>query len=98
MASQINPVNIDITYPIAGQDNDTQGFRTNFTTIRNNLNTAAKEITALQATLATTPTIVGVPVSHTAAGTAGQIAYDNTHLYVCIATNSWIRAEFNSSF
>ena len=30
MASNINPNNIDTTYPVAGQDNDSQGFRDNF--------------------------------------------------------------------
>ena len=30
MASTINTANIDETYPIAGQDNDSQGFRDNF--------------------------------------------------------------------
>jgi len=34
------------------------------------------------------------PASATAAGTAGDIAYDATHLYVCIATNTWVRATF----
>ena len=53
MASNIIPSNIDITYPIAGQDNDTQGFRTNFTNIRNNFTQAAKEITDLQGNVAT---------------------------------------------
>ena len=53
MTSLININNIDITYPIAGQDNDTQGFRDNFRNIRNNLNTAAGEITALQSTSVT---------------------------------------------
>lgn len=48
MASRINITNIDTTYPIAGQDNDTQGFRTNFTNIKNNFVTAASEITQLQ--------------------------------------------------
>jgi hypothetical protein len=48
MASNINITNIDTTYPIAGQDNDTQGFRTNFTNIKNNFVTAAGEITQLQ--------------------------------------------------
>ncbi len=33
-----------------------------------------------------------VPASATAAGVAGTIAYDATHIYVCIATNSWVRA------
>jgi len=48
MASLINPSNIDVTYPIAGQDNDTQGFRDNFNNIKNNLTTAKNEITDLQ--------------------------------------------------
>ena len=42
--SSINPNNIDGTYPIAGQDNDSQGFRDNFTNIKNNLNFAKTEI------------------------------------------------------
>ena len=44
MASNINSNNIDGTYPIAGQDNDSQGFRTNFTNIKNNLAYAKSEI------------------------------------------------------
>jgi hypothetical protein len=53
MASQINPSNIDATYPIAGQDNDTQGFRTNYINIKNNFATAAKEITDIQSNVIT---------------------------------------------
>lgn len=53
MTSLINPSNIDITYPIAGQDNDTQGFRTNFQNIRNNFLVASNEITAAQSSVAT---------------------------------------------
>jgi len=48
MASNINATPIDETYPIAGQDNDTQGFRDNFNYIKTGLVTAASEITALQ--------------------------------------------------
>ena len=36
MASNIDNTSIDATYPIAGQDNDSQGFRNNFSTIKNN--------------------------------------------------------------
>jgi hypothetical protein len=36
--------------------------------------------------------IVAAPASATATGKAGQIAYDATHIYVCIATNTWVRA------
>ena len=48
MTSLINTSAIDTTYPVAGQDNDTQGFRTNFGSIANNLSIAASEITTLQ--------------------------------------------------
>lgn len=91
MASNINPTNIDTTYPIAGQDNDTQGFRTNFTTIYNNFLTAASEITALQSTVTNAPSITSVPISPSAAGTPGQVAYDSVghFYYICYATNQW---------
>ena len=48
MTSQINPSNIDATYPVAGQPNNTQGFRDNFTATQTNFNYAATEITDLQ--------------------------------------------------
>jgi hypothetical protein len=48
MASNINYTNIDENYPVAGQDNDSQGFRDNFQNIKTALNTAATEITSLQ--------------------------------------------------
>ena len=48
MASEINPDNIDTTYPVAGQDNSTQGFRTNFTNIKTNFQFAEDEINDLQ--------------------------------------------------
>jgi hypothetical protein len=48
MASNINPNNIDGAYPVAGQDNDSQGFRDNFTNIKTNFQYAEDEITDLQ--------------------------------------------------
>jgi len=48
MTSQINTSNIDILYPIAGQDNNSQGFRDNFAAIQTGLATASSEITTLQ--------------------------------------------------
>ena len=48
MTSAINPNNIDGTYPIAGQDNNSQGFRDNFTNTKTNFEYAAEEITELQ--------------------------------------------------
>ena len=48
MASNIVPGNIDGTYPVAGQDNSSQGFRDNFNAIKNNFTEAKSEIEALQ--------------------------------------------------
>lgn len=46
--SQINANAINITYPVAGQDNDSQGFRDNFTAIAAGLASAKMEIEELQ--------------------------------------------------
>ena len=48
MTSDINATNINRNYPVAGKDNDSQGFRDNFSRIRDNLEIAANEITDLQ--------------------------------------------------
>jgi hypothetical protein len=39
---------------------------------------------------------VSAPSSATATGTAGQIAYDGSYLYVCTATNTWNRAAIST--
>jgi hypothetical protein len=49
MTSAINTSTINSAYPVAGADNDTQGFRDNFINIVGGLATAASEISALQA-------------------------------------------------
>jgi hypothetical protein len=48
MSSSINPNNIDGNFPVAGQPNNTQGFRDNFTNIKTNFSLAATEITDLE--------------------------------------------------
>jgi hypothetical protein len=48
MTSQIVSSTIDADYPVAGQDNDSQGFRDNFSIIKDGLATSAAEITDLQ--------------------------------------------------
>jgi hypothetical protein len=48
MTSAINPNNIDGQYPVAGQDNNSQGFRDNFTNTKTNFQFARDEITELQ--------------------------------------------------
>ncbi len=37
-------------------------------------------------------TKVAAPSTATSTGVAGTIAYDATHIYVCVATNTWVRA------
>lgn len=49
MASLVNPSNINGNFPIAGQDNDSQGFRDNFTNIKNNFTFIKQEVEDLQA-------------------------------------------------
>ena len=48
MASTISTIGFDAAYPVAGQDNDSQGFRTNFNVTKVALEAAASEITTLQ--------------------------------------------------
>jgi len=48
MTSAINPNNINGAYPVAGQDNNSQGFRDNFTNTVTNFQFAADEISDLQ--------------------------------------------------
>lgn len=48
MASNINTTNIDENFPYPGVDNDTQGFRTNFDSIKASLVAAKTEISDLQ--------------------------------------------------
>lgn len=52
MASSIISTTIDETFPVAGQDNDSQGFRDNFTIIKDNFAFAKSEIETLQDTTA----------------------------------------------
>lgn len=54
MASNINTAGIDADYPVAGVDNDSQGFRDNFDEIKTNLDHAKLEIEDLQDNVART--------------------------------------------
>ena len=62
--SSINPNNIDGTYPIAGQDNDSQGFRDNFTNIKNNFTFAYDELTDLQSKVVLKSALSGGSISN----------------------------------
>ena len=46
--SEIISIDIDENFPIAGQDNDSQGFRDNFSIVKNSLATAKSEISELE--------------------------------------------------
>ena len=68
MASNINPQNIDGAYPVAGQDNDSQGFRDNFTNTRTNFTYAADEISDLQAKAVLKAALVGSTLNNDMGG------------------------------
>lgn len=51
MTSSIDIEGLDPSFPVAGQNNDSQGFRDNFYNIKSNLNKAHSEITELQNTV-----------------------------------------------
>lgn len=69
MSSNINPNNIDGTYPVAGQDNDSQGFRTNFTNIKNNFIYSKAEIEDLQAKAILKAGLTGTVIDNNMSGT-----------------------------
>lgn len=50
----------------------------------------------IQTINATFPSFVGVPASSSSNGTANQVAIDSTHLYVCVATNTWRRVTLST--
>ena len=64
MTSSINPNTIDGTYPIAGQDNNSQGFRDNFTQTKVNFTYAAQEINDLQAKVVLKSALTGTTLDN----------------------------------
>jgi hypothetical protein len=68
MTSAINPNDIDGTYPIAGQDNNSQGFRDNFTNTKTNFQYAANEITDLQNKAVLKSALTGTVLDNNMAG------------------------------
>lgn len=64
MASNINPNNIDGSYPVAGQDNSSQGFRDNFTNIRQNFQFAENEINDLQSKVVLKAALTGATLDN----------------------------------
>lgn len=68
MTSNINPNNIDGAYPVAGQDNNSQGFRTNFTNTSTNFQFARDEITDLQNNAVLKSALVGTTLNNNMQG------------------------------
>jgi len=68
MASNINPNNIDTAYPVAGQDNDSQGFRDNFTNIKSNFEFAENEIEDLQGKVILKSALTGTSLDNDMSG------------------------------
>ena len=68
MTSAINPNDIDGTYPVAGQDNNSQGFRDNFTNTKTNFQYAANEITDLQNKAVLKAALTGTTLNNNMAG------------------------------
>jgi hypothetical protein len=68
MTSAINPNDIDGTYPVAGQDNNSQGFRDNFTNTKTNFQYAANEITDLQTNVVLKAALTGTTLDNDMGG------------------------------
>ena len=64
MASSINTNNIDGTFPVAGQDNSSQGFRDNFTNLKTNLGYAKTEIEDLQSKVVLKSALTGTTLDN----------------------------------
>jgi len=80
MASNIVPGNIDGTYPKAGQDNSSQGFRNNFSAIKDNFTEAKTEIEAMQsnkANLDSSNNFSGNTIQNAVLKDIGQTVYNH---------------------
>jgi hypothetical protein len=62
--SAINTGTINVNYPVPGVNNNSQGFRDNFSGIKNNLDSAAAEITDLQNKAIVKSALSGIPLSN----------------------------------
>lgn len=67
--SNINTNGIDVDYPVPGVNNSSQGFRDNFTSIKNNLDTAYNEITDLQNKAVVKSALNGITLNNDMANT-----------------------------
>jgi hypothetical protein len=88
MTSAINPNNIDGAYPVAGQDNNSQGFRDNFTNTKTNFQYAADEITDLQAKVVLKQALTGTTLDNDMLGSVLSNATLEDMAYTRLALGS----------
>ena len=67
--STINTNGINVNYPVPGVNNDSQGFRDNFASIKTNLDTAGNEITDLQTKVVVKQALANTTVNNDMANT-----------------------------
>lgn len=100
MASNINPYNVDGTFPVAGQDNSSQGFRDNFTNIKNNFLFAQNEINDLQGKAILSSALSGQTINNDMAGTVlrrPQLAAWTQSLLDLGVISSSVALDFNQA-
>jgi len=62
--STINTNGLDVNYPVPGVNNNSQGFRNNFTNIKQNLDIAYNEITDLQTSVVVKNALGNTPINN----------------------------------
>lgn len=67
--SAINTNSLNVNYPTPGVNNSTQGFRDNFTNVKNNIDTAKVEITDLQSKAIVKSGLTGITLNNDMNGT-----------------------------
>ena len=108
--SNINPLNINGAYPVAGVDNDSQGFRDNFTNIKNNFQYASSELTDLQNKVIVKSALTGTTLNNNMQGTLlsgaliqnfSEVEYDNgivsTTVYLDHLQGHYQRVQTNAA-
>lgn len=68
----------------------------NITFIEIPLATDIVDVRFLATTVATKLATPAAPSSATASGSPGQVAYDSSYIYVCVAANTWVRAALST--
>jgi hypothetical protein len=97
MTSAINPNNIDGQYPVAGQDNNSQGFRDNFTNTSTNFQYAANEISDLQSKAVLKRALTGTTLDNDMLGSplSNAVLSNMSQATIVLGTVSGTQAQIN---